>query len=139
MTLTEDTKSRIRAEHESWLKSQYGDLTPERRKELGAVYTPAEITIRMIELYPCETLKGKLILDPACGSGNLLAACILAGADPELVYGNEYEASMVELCRSRLSKFNVPYHNIHQGDATCEYCLNNFGQNYRWPRSIALF
>lgn len=43
MTLTEDTKSRIRAEHESWLKSQYGDLTPERRKELGAVYTPADI------------------------------------------------------------------------------------------------
>lgn len=141
MKLSEETKDLIRQEYTEWFDNQYGTLTKQRRKELGAVYTPPEITIQMIELYPCETLKGKTILDPACGSGNLLAACIIAGADPELVYGNEYEASMVELCRSRLAKHGVPEHNIHQGDGTDPYCLDNFGPDYEWPRvkAVALF
>lgn len=39
MTLSEDIKFKIRAEYEEWLHAQYGDLTPERRKELGGRFT----------------------------------------------------------------------------------------------------
>lgn len=141
MTLSEDIKSRIRTEHEEWLHTQYGDLTPERRKELGAVYTPADVTIQMIEMMDVDSFEDKDVLDPCAGSGNLLAACIIAGADPKRVYGNEFEASMVMLCRERLSKMGVPPENIHRGDASDKYCLTHWGKNYKWPRnqSTALF
>ena len=141
MTLSEDTKSKIRAEYEEWLHTQYGDLTPERRKELGAVYTPADVTIRMIEMMNIDSFKGRDVLDPCAGSGNLLAACIIAGADPKRVYGNEFEESMVKLCQERLSKMGVPLENIHRGDASDKYCLDNFGPDYEWPqvKTVALF
>lgn len=138
MKLSEDIKSKIRAEYEEWLHTQYGDLTPERRKELGAIYTPPEITIQMIERFPFNEFGDRTVLDPACGSGNLLMACIIAGAKPGNVYGNEFEASMVRLCRERLSKMGVPEDNIHRGDASDPYCLKNFGPDYRWPRQTAV-
>ena len=139
MTLSEDIKSQIKIEYESWLESQYGDLTPERRKELGAVYTPPEITIQMIEMMDCDTFEGRDVLDPCAGSGNLLAACIIAGADPSRVYGNEFEESMVRLCRERLGRMGVPADNVHRGDASDPYCLMVWGPEYRWPRNTALF
>ena len=37
----------------------------------------------MIEKFKWETLSGKTILDPTVGSGNLLIACLIAGADSE--------------------------------------------------------
>ena len=138
MTLSEDIKSKIRAEYEEWLHTQYGDLTSERRKELGAVYTPADVTIQMIEMMDIDSFEGRDVLDPCAGSGNLLAACVIAGADPKRVYGNEFEESMVRLCRERLSKMGVPKDNVHQGDATDPYCLKNFGPDYRWPRQTAV-
>lgn len=141
MRLSEEIKSKIRAEYEGWFESQYGNLSTERRKELGAIYTPPEITIQMIERFPFDEFGDRTVLDPACGSGNLLIACIIAGAKPENIYGNELELSMVELCRSRLTKYGVPAHNIHQGDATDPYCLKVFRSDYKWPRqtSVALF
>ena len=138
MILSEEIKSKIRAEYERWFKSQYGDMSAERRKKLGAVYTPPEITIQMIERFPFDEFDDRTVLDPACGSGNLLMACIIAGAKPSNVYGNEFEPSMVELCRSRLAEYGVPEHNIHQGDATDPYCLKNFGPDYRWPRETTV-
>lgn len=141
MILSEDIKTQIRTEYESWVNSHYGDITPERRKELGMVFTPPEITIKMIEMMDCDTLEKKDILDPTCGCGGLLAACIIAGADPKRVYGNEFEESMVKLCQERLSKMGVPLENIHRGDASDPYCLKVWGPEYRWPRnrSVALF
>lgn len=141
MTLSEDIKSKIRAEYEEWLHTQYGDLTPERRKELGMVFTPPDVTIQMIEMMDVDSLEDRDVLDPTCGSGNLLAACIIAGADPKRVYGNEFEESMVRLCRERLCRMGVPIENIHRGDASDSYCLKTWGPEYRWPRnrSAALF
>ena len=73
-------------------------------------------------------------------SGNLLVACILAGARPENVFGNEISPEMVRLCRERLAPYGVPYHNIHVGDGLDEYCLTVFGPEYEWPKKTnALF
>lgn len=120
MKLTEEIKNKIKEEYESWFESQYGGVDKKRRKELGAVFTPPSITIQMIEMF--DNLDGN-ILDPCCGSGNLLVACILAGADPNNIYGNEYEEEFVKLCQYRLEKFGVPRWHIHQGDATKKECI----------------
>lgn len=136
MILNEEVKNKIREEYENWFEGQYGNTTKEERKRLGAVYTPPDITIKMIEMFNCEDLKNKKILDPSCGSGNLLTACIIAGATPEMVYGNEVQEEMVDLCRRRLAKYGVPKNNIHRGDATDEYCLSVFGDEYEWPKKV---
>jgi predicted RNA methylase len=93
----------------------------------------------MIERFEVESLAGQKILDPACGSGNLLAACILAGANPEDVYGNDYDKTMVSACKDRLNALclkyglkRVPEDNIHYGDATKAYCLTTFGPEYSY-------
>ena len=64
-----------------------------------------------------DSLDGN-ILDPCCGSGNLLVAAILAGADPNNIYGNEFEPEFLRLAQDRLEKYGVPRWHIHQGDAT---------------------
>ena len=56
----------------------------------------------MVEMTSYDDLSNKTILDPCCGSGNLLAACILAGANPKNIYGNELDLDMLKLCRKRL-------------------------------------
>lgn len=38
MRLSEEIKSKIRAEYEGWFESQYGDLSTERRKELKSSF-----------------------------------------------------------------------------------------------------
>ena len=115
MKLSEETKRKIEEEYNVWFENQYGSIDKKRRKELGAVFTPSKVTIKMLEML--DNLDGN-ILDPCCGSGNLLAAAIIAGADPNNVYGNEYEEEFVKLCQDRLEKFGVPRWHIHQGDAT---------------------
>ena len=57
------------------------------------------------------------ILDPTCGAGGLLAAAIIAGADPIKCYGIELDPEIAKLCRDRLSKLGVPRANIKIGDA----------------------
>ena len=129
MILSEEVKQKIRDEYESWFNKQYGNTTKEYRKSLGAVFTPPAITIKMIERF--DSIENRTILDPTCGTGNLLAACIIAGANPTLIYGNEYDAEFLNLCKKRLCKMGVPEENIHQGDATDPSCLNHFGKNYK--------
>lgn len=58
------------------------------------------------------------IFDPCCGSGNLLAACAIAGAKPTNLYGNEIDPEILKICRSRLKKLDIPESHIKQGDAT---------------------
>ncbi len=52
----------------------------------------------MIEKF--EDLEGN-ILDPTAGSGNLIAGCILAGADPHQCYANELDPSIYEVLTKR--------------------------------------
>ena len=69
----------------------------------------------MIEKF--DNLDGD-IFDPCCGSGNLLAACAIAGAKPTNLYGNEIDPEILKICRSRLKKLDIPESHIKQGDAT---------------------
>lgn len=118
MNLTNETKQRIINEYNEWFNQQYGDKSLEERKKLDAFFTPPELTIMMIEQF--DSIENKTILDPTCGSGNLLAGCIIAGADPKLTYGIELDNELLTVCKNRLTKLGVPEENIHQGDATTE-------------------
>ena len=93
----------------------------------------------MIERFEVDSLAGQKILDPTAGSGNLLAACLIAGADSDKVFGNELDKTMLNSCRRRLNKIcrelgkpEIPYHHLHQGDATDPRCLTIFSSAYKW-------
>lgn len=146
MKLTEETKNKISEilDSDEFMNSLYVDangneLDKETRDQLGQFYTPGKICIKMIEKFKWETLSGKNILDPTCGSGNLLIACLIAGADLDKIYGNEYDAKVIPTCRKRIlraaeilgldiSKFNS--WQIHQGNALIADCLTEFGPEY---------
>lgn len=64
-----------------------------------------------------DTVVGKRILDPAAGCGGLLAACVLAGADPRMVFGIELDENIAAVARERLAALGVPPENIKVGDA----------------------
>lgn len=121
MTLTEDIKSKITKEADTWLETQYAGKTLEQRKELGAFFTPAELVIQMIEKF--ENIDGT-ILDPTCGCGGLLAGCIIAGADPTKCFGIELDKDILNQCRLRLEKLGVPEKNLRHGNALNPDCYD---------------
>jgi SAM-dependent methyltransferase len=139
MQLSVETKQRIIDLIDGELKaSVYEGLTEEKRKKLGQVYTPGKICIQMIEKFETiESLAGQTILDPCCGSGNLLIACLIAGADVDKLYGNDYDEIAVELCRKRinracdiLGKPHIKDWQIHQGNALHRFAVTYFGEDY---------
>ena len=118
MKLTEEIKEEIKRESEEYLNEiksgtdQYGGLTKEERDELGAFYTPSELCVSMLEMYDCtlEEFATKTILDPTCGSGNLIMAALIAGISinkdyPKNVFGNELSLKPLELCRKRFTHY----------------------------------
>lgn len=130
MTLTEETKQKIIEEAKKWEDTQYVGKSLEERQAMGQFFTPAELTIKMIEKF--GDLDGD-ILDPTAGGGALLAACILAGADPKRVYANELDPDICEgVLRPRLEAMGVPSENIHVGDALNEDCLKLWSKDYEY-------
>lgn len=113
MKLTEEIKQNIINEFEQWKQKTYGNLNDKQRKELGAFHTPPLLTIKMIEKF--EDLEGS-VLDPTAGSGNLIAGCILAGADPLQCYANELDPSIYKVLVERLTSLGVPKENITMMD-----------------------
>lgn len=139
MVLSEDVKNKITEilDSKEFMSDLYAGLTDEKRKSLGQFYTPGKICIQMIEKFECDSLSGKNILDPTCGSGNLLIACLIAGADSDKVFGNEYDEIAVDLCRKRinrccdiLGKPHIKDYQIHQGNALQKRCLTDFSTTY---------
>jgi SAM-dependent methyltransferase len=139
MQLSAETKQRIIDLIDGELKaSVYEGLTEEKRKQLGQVYTPGKICIQMIEKFETvDTLSGQTILDPCCGSGNLLIACLIAGADVDKLFGNDYDEIAVELCKKRLNqvcdilgKPHIKDWQIHQGNALHKFAVTFFGEDY---------
>ena len=117
MILTEEQKQAITNEYNKFVEVQYAGKTKKERQELGAFFTPPQLTIRMIEKF--TNLEGT-ILDPTCGAGGLLAAVILAGADPTKCYGIELDTAIANVAKERLGKLGVPSSNIKVGDALLE-------------------
>lgn len=146
MYLSPETKELITKEFNEFKSKMYKGLTPEQRKKYGMVYTPAKISIQMLEMCNLESLEGEYVLDPCCGSGNLLVAALLAGADADKLLGNELNRKMVKLTRRRIQnicddiehypnirnreKFRNLHHHIHVGDATNHYCLTHWSSKY---------
>ena len=139
MKLSEKVKNKIIEilDSQEFKSNLYEGLTEEKRKELGQFYTPGKLCIQMIEKFDCDSLSNKNILDPTCGSGNLLIACLIAGADSDKLFGNEYDSVAVDLCRKRLNRccdiLNKPHikdYQIHQGNALGKWCLTDFSEEY---------
>ena len=139
MKLSEEVKNKIIEilDSQEFKSNLYEGLSEEKRKELGQFYTPGKLCIQMIEKFDCDSLSGKNILDPTCGSGNLLIACLIAGADSDKLFGNEYDSIAVDLCRKRLNRccdiLNKPHiknYQIHQGNALGKWCLTDFSEEY---------
>lgn len=133
MKLTQEQKDAIEKEYSQWKDHLYADKTLQERQDFGQFFTPPELSIRMIEKF--SDLNGT-ILDPTAGAGNLLAACICAGADPLLIYGNELDPDILNICRKRLSALGVPQVNLHQGNALYEECITpeSFTEDYDYEK-----
>lgn len=137
MLITDEIKQKIYDEYNSFRDSMYAGKSLEERKHLDQFFTPPEITIPMIEKFADESLENKTILDPTSGSGNLLAACLIAGADADKVFGNDYDGDMIKVCRKRLKelckqlgKQGFKDWQIHQGNALQKLSLTDFSPSY---------
>ena len=115
MTLNDDIKSKIQAEYDAWQSKQYVGKDKKARQEKAQLFTPPALTIKMLEKF--DSLEGKDILDPALGAGGLIAAAIIAGADPKRCYGIEIDEEVLCIARIRLAKLGVPPRNLIVGDA----------------------
>ena len=148
MQLAESVKQLIIHEYNEFKAFMYANSPKDTRDQLGQFFTPAEITIKMLE---CYSLVNSIMLDPTSGSGNLLAACLIAGVPASNLRGNEFDARMVKACRDRLktlpdrimavdkekalelAKSLESFNDwqIHRGDATDSFCLTYFGPDYK--------
>ena len=96
-----------------------GKKTSRRRKQLGAFYTPMVLADVLVELSLIPWLKERApracptILDPACGSGNLLIAAarelVRAGCSKAAIasamHGVDIDPIAVSIARTRLAHF----------------------------------
>ena len=114
MTLSEEIKNKIQEEYDAWANMQYAGKDKKERQKLGQFFTPPPLTIRMLEKF--ENLEGN-VLDPCLGAGGLIAAAVIAGADPSKCYGIELDLSILEVAKKRLAKLGVPEKNLIQGNA----------------------
>lgn len=133
MTLTNEQIENIESEFNQWKDKMYANKTLSERQDFGQFFTPPSLTVKMLEKF--EDLEGS-ILDPTCGAGNLLAAAIMAGADPKLIYGIELDPDILEIARSRLENLGVPKINLHQGNALYEECYV-FSDDYNYEKAVA--
>ena len=117
MTLSDNIKKAIEEEYNKWEKSQYGIFQNNKieRQKRGAFFTPPPLTIKMLEKF--ESIANKDILDPTVGAGGLIAAAIIAGADPKRCYGIELDPEILAIAKKRLVPLGVPEKNLKLGNA----------------------
>lgn len=116
MIISIEQKNSIIEEQIKW--NHYCDKSLSIRREGDMFFTPSSLIFDMIEKIDQNIDKANTtVLDPTCGSGNLLAALAICGFNPKNLYGNEYDIDLVDLARTRLSLLGIPKENIHQGDA----------------------
>ena len=133
MQLNDNQKEAIINEYNQWKDKMYANKTLSERQDFGQFFTPPSLTIKMLEKF--QNIEGS-VLDPTCGAGNLLAAAIMAGADPKEVYGIELDPEILEIARNRLQLLGVPKINLHQGNALYEECYE-FSDDYDYEKAVA--
>lgn len=120
LCLSDEVKNEIIKEHDIAKAECEKILSDKIRLSLFSQYfTEPFMSIKMLE--KLDTLKDKDIIDIASGSGNLLAAAVIAGADPKRCYGIELDKKMRDFSAQRLSKLGVPSSNIQQGNSIVNY------------------
>ena len=115
MKLSDDIKAKIQAEYDTWQAGQYAGKSKEERQALGQFFTPPPLSIKMLEKF--DSVVRKSMLDPTLGAGGLIAAAVIAGADPRKCYGIELDPDILKIAKQRLVKLGVPPHHLVQGDA----------------------
>lgn len=106
---------RIEEEYAKWESLQYAGNSKEKRTKLAQFFTPAAFAKALID--KLGPLEDKDILDPCLGSGNLIAAAVLSGADPKRCYGIELDEAVLEVAKKRLAELGVPEENLVRGSA----------------------
>lgn len=115
MVLDDNIKAAIQAEYDAWKDIQYGGKDKAQRAKFGQFFTPSPLSIKMLEKF--DSVVRKSMLDPTLGAGGLIAAAVIAGADPRKCYGIELDPDILKIAKQRLVKLGVPPHHLVQGDA----------------------
>lgn len=115
MILSDDIKVKIQAEYDSWKEKQYAGKDKKTRQAKAQFFTPPPLTIMMLEKF--DSITNKDILDPTLGAGSLIAAAIIAGADPKRCYGIELDPEILAIAKKRLCPMGVPEKNLKLGNA----------------------
>src|SRR5215212_8347762 len=96
------------------MRRPYADwmLSPARRRELGAFYTPADVAERLVAIALDGVEGAPLVCDPSCGDGAFLLAVGRALAERgiardhiarELLWGVDVDADAVAAARSAIA------------------------------------
>ena len=72
----------------------------DRKKRLGQYFTGAKLARLLATL--ADSRKAESILDPMVGTGDMLAGCLVQGADPALLAGIEIDPLAAEACVQHL-------------------------------------
>jgi predicted RNA methylase len=76
-------------------------MEPPRKASQSQWFTPAWLAARLVR--PSWIPLGARVLEPACGSGNLIAALLRAGHDPGNILGIEKDPEFAAYARARFS------------------------------------
>lgn len=85
-----------------------GDVVRDVKKDLQAFYTPAELARRVVQL---ASVAGKKVLEPSCGAGALIDACLEDGV--AAVDAMEIDEKVADATRK---KYSLPRVAILGGD-----------------------
>jgi len=87
----------------------------ERKKRLGQYFTGIKLARLLAALAGSE--KANSIIDPMCGSGDMLIACLENRGTVPVINGIEVDPIAYKKCAERLSMRNITASNIHLGSA----------------------